>query len=158
MKYLLLLFGLFLSAQASWCGVLYTFTVDSIAGVPSTTFSFNEANFLTHTTTIAASNLENVAGLLPGIKLESVVISYLGGLIIVTENLNTPLPLVFGFADGAWKKVGTYDSFLDLSQMTISDSISAAPEPGQFGLLLAGGALVIGFWRRAANSSRKCRS
>jgi hypothetical protein len=157
MKYIFFIFGLFLSAQASWSSVLYTFAVNPEEHVPAVGFSFDKSTFLNGTTAISGSDLENISGVPPGVTLDSVLISYFGPLITVTEDLNG-LPLTFVFTNGPWNKTGSYDSFLDLSQMTISDPGSAAPEPGQFGLLLAGGALVIGFWRHAANSSRKSRS
>jgi len=158
MRQLLFAFGLLLSAQAASAGVIYSFATVPVGTLAPFTFSFEEPTYLTQTTTIPDSDLTNVSGLLPGFSLDSIVISYVGHLVTVTENLNKGLPISFFFYDGPWTAPGTYDSLLDAANMTITDAGAAVPEPEGFGLAILGGALITSLLYRGANNFRKCRS
>lgn len=160
MKYLLFISGLFLSAQASRASVLYSFTTQPSGDPSAFTFSFDESTFLTKTTIIPMSGLDNVSGLPEGLTLNSIIIAYLGPVVVVTENLNKTTPVVYFFDNGPWNTTGTYNGLLNVSQMTISDPGPSVPEPAEFGLAFIGvaGLLVMKFLRRDANSSQKSRS
>ena len=102
--------------------------------------------------------LTNVSGVPSGFNLTSIVITYFGPIVTITENLDKGFPISFVFNNGPWNAPGTYDSLFSLSQMTIANADPAVPEPAEFGLVLIGGALLMSLWRRVPNSSQKSRS
>jgi hypothetical protein len=158
LKYLLFAFSLFLGAQVSRASVVYSFTTQPVGKIAPFTFSFDESTFLTKTTIIPGAALKDVSGVPSGFNLSSIVISYFGPIVTITENLNKGLPISFVFNNGPWNAPGTYDSLLDISQITISDPGPAVPEPAECGLVLIGLALLTSYWRRGTNSSQKSRS
>lgn len=163
MKYLILTLGLLFSAQASWASVVYSFATQPFGELAPLTFSLDESTFLNKTTFIPETDLENVSGIPKGFVLSSILITFVGPFVTVTENLNDGLPITFFFDNGPWDKIGTFDSIFDASEMTISDPAPGVPEPASFGLALICFTAIIGYrvtnsLRRVANSSRKFRS
>ena len=129
--------------------ITYTFTGTAVDGL-NVGFSYTSSSgFISASSwdTLFASQLSsctncNLVPFLPVAQFEPQV-PFLGDLLVFDDKYL--IPSLFGFQNGAFESLGTFQSYglFNTATLTVSDPVKT-PEPGTLGLLACGMALLAG--------------